>query len=119
MSSISCLNQKSPNATRRATNENDSVRISTLATLVEVTTRPAHCDPLGIDVSFIQSARMRGGAAGADISGVGQGLGAIVTAAASSTPAGETCVHADAASAIETARMANNAFTHGRIIVAN
>lgn len=51
------------------------MRISRLATFVEVIARPFQFEPLGIDVSFIQSARMRGGSSGAATKGVGQGFG--------------------------------------------
>jgi hypothetical protein len=61
-------------------NENDSVRISTLATLVDVTILPNHCLPGRKSVSFIQNARMRGGACGVCTRGVGQERGATTTA---------------------------------------
>jgi hypothetical protein len=74
---------------RVALNEKDSVRISTLATLVVVAMRPNHRIPGAIEVLFIQSAMMCGGAAGALAIVAGHGTRSVVAAlAATGVPAG-------------------------------
>jgi hypothetical protein len=59
--------------------ENDSVRNSTLATLVEVMIFPIHRLPGWRAASFIQTAMMRGGAPGRRVCGVGHAEGATTT----------------------------------------
>jgi hypothetical protein len=85
-SKISWEKSNSPGPRWSAVNEKDSVRISTLATLVEVTTFPIHGLPGPIVVEFIQIAIMRGGAFGWSVCAVGHTEGAMTTRAGSRLP---------------------------------
>jgi hypothetical protein len=96
MSSTCWSKRKLPNVGLSATNENDSVRISRLATFVEVTTRPYQSEPLGMLVSFIHSARICGAAFGRATRGVGQGFGDRRTALAATKVPVVDSEHADA-----------------------
>jgi hypothetical protein len=91
-----------PNAIRVALKENDSVRISRLATLLVVAIRPVHSDPGAIDVSFMSSAMIRGGSLEAATTADGQRAGAIVT------PCGSTGVPGTGSSQPASKRIAAN-----------